>query len=140
MAFKPEQERERNRPPRQAGGPAADSGWQWTGDPGPRSERDHHRHAISAPGKSQPDGRDLIDRLEAEWPPLAAGPVRLRLRVWAEQEQALASFATPQQLLRQLDSIRGRHQARDEILAALLREARSDPLAARVVLQTLLPG
>lgn len=83
---------------------------------------------------------DLIERLEAEWPALAAGPVRHRLRGWAEQEPLLASFATPQQLLRHLDSIRGRHQARDEILSALLRQARSEPLAARVVLQTLLPG
>lgn len=140
MAFEPKQEVERRRPPRQAGGAAAGSGWQWTGDPGPHGERAHHRHAISAREKSQRDGRDLIERLEAEWPALAAGPVCLRLRIWAEREPVLASFATPQQLLRQLDSMRSRHQARDEILAALLREARSDPLAARVVLQTLLPG
>jgi hypothetical protein len=84
--------------------------------------------------------RDLIGQLEAEWPALAAGPLGARLRIWSEQEPVLAGFATPQQLLRHLDSIRGRHEARDEILAALVRQARTDPFAARVVLQTLLPG
>jgi hypothetical protein len=62
------------------------------------------------------------------------------LAVWSEREPVLASFATPQQLLRHLDSLRGRHRLRNEILAALVRQAQSDPLAARVVLQTLLPG
>jgi hypothetical protein len=146
VLFEGEQERERPQPPRSAG-PPTNSGGQWTGSPGPRGERDHHRQAVSAREKSQPasragsaGGRDLIERLEAEWPTLAAGPLRLRLRVWSAQEPVLASFATPQQLLRQLDNLRGRHEARNEILAALLRQARSDPLAARVVLQTLLPG
>ena len=104
----------------------------------------------SAPEKSQADPkrsagssadeRDLIERLEAEWPALASGPLLGRLRIWSEQEPALASFATPQQLLRQLRGLRGDHRAEDEILAALLRQAQTDPLAARVVLQALLPG
>ena len=116
---------------------------------GPQS-RDHQREAVSAPEKSQADPkrsagssadeRDLIERLEAEWPALAAGPLLGRLRIWSEQEPALASFATPQQLLRQLRGLRGHHRAEDEILAALLRQAKTDPLAARVVLQALLPG
>jgi hypothetical protein len=83
---------------------------------------------------------DLIERLEAEWPLLAAGPLQQRLRLWAEQEPALTGFATPQQLLRQLRSLRGRPRAEDTILAALVRQAQADPLAARVVLQALLPG
>lgn len=129
--------------------PPAGSGRQWTGKPGPRSARGHQRQARSGPKKLQPDSqqqagpaeeRDLIERLEAEWPALASGPLRARLRVWAEQEPVLAAFATPQQLLRQLDSLRGRHRERDAILAALVRQAQSDPLAARLVLQTLLPG
>jgi hypothetical protein len=83
---------------------------------------------------------DLIERLEAEWPLLAAGPLQQRLRLWAEQEPALTGFATPKQLLRQLRSLRGRPRAEDAILAALVRQAQADPLAARVVLQALLPG
>ena len=85
-------------------------------------------------------GGDLIERLEGEWPLLAAGPLQQRLRLWAEQEPALAGFATPQQLLRQLRSLRGRPRAEDAILVALVRQAHADPLAARVVLQALLPG
>jgi hypothetical protein len=116
---------------------------------GPQS-RDHQREAVSAPEKSQADPkrtagssadeRDLIERLEAEWPALASGPLLARLSIWSEQEPALASFATPQQLLRQLRALRGHHRAEDKVLAALLRQAQTDPLAARVVLQALLPG
>jgi DNA-directed RNA polymerase specialized sigma24 family protein len=129
--------------PTTAGAPGAEIG------SGPQS-RDHQREAVSTPEKSQADPkrtagssadeRDLIERLEAEWPTLASGPLLARLRTWSKQEPALASFATPQQLLRQLRSLRGRHRAEDKILAALLRQAQTDPLAARVVLQALLPG
>jgi DNA-directed RNA polymerase specialized sigma24 family protein len=84
--------------------------------------------------------RDLIEQLEAEWPLLAAGALQPRLRAWAASDPALAGFATPQQLLRNLRGLRGRPRAEDAILAALVRQAQSDPLAARVVLQALLPG
>jgi DNA-directed RNA polymerase specialized sigma24 family protein len=142
----PEQELERSPSDPRVEGTAASR--QWTGNPDPRG-RDHHRQATSGREKSHAephpqarpaDERDLIARLEAEWPALAAGPIGDRLQVWSESEPVLAGFATPQQLLRQLDSLRGRHRARNEILAALVRQARTDPLAARVVLQTLLPG
>jgi DNA-directed RNA polymerase specialized sigma24 family protein len=111
---------------------------------------DYHREAASTSKKSHTDSSraygssavvgDLIERLEAEWPALAAGPMLDRLRVWSEMEPALAGFATPEQLLRQLRDLRGQHRAEDEILIALVRQARTDPLAARVVLQALLPG
>ena len=149
MTFEPEQRIHGQKPGPDSDAPATRSRWQWTGDPGPRGERVHQRHAVSAGEKLQPasqhkdgraPGRDLIERLEAEWAALASGQVQARLRVWSEQEPALAGFATPQQLLRQLDNLRGRHHERDEILAALVRQAETDPLAARVVLQTLLPG
>jgi hypothetical protein len=84
--------------------------------------------------------RDLIEKLEAEWPLLAAGALQPRLRTWAASEPALSGFATPQQLLRHLRGLRGRPRAEDAILAALVRHAQSDPLAARVVLHALLPG
>ena len=109
----------------------------WDGRPGGRS-RDHQRKADSAGEKSHE--RDLIERLEAEWGALSSGLLRARLRVWSDQEVALAGFATPQQLLRHLLSVGGSPRLKDETLAALVRLAQSDPLAARVVLQALLPG
>lgn len=150
MAFNAEQQvRSGRQSASRTAGASGGARRQWIRHSGPPASRSHHRQANSAGEKSQTDRQrntkpaeeqDLIERLEAEWPALAAGPLRRRLHVWAEKEPVLAGFATPQQLLRHLDSHRGRHRARDEILAALLRQARSDPLAARVVLQTLLPG
>ncbi len=110
------------------------------------ASRSHYREAASRPQRSrahrvtQGAERDLIEQLEAEWPLLAAGALQPRLRAWAASEPALAGFATPQQLLRNLRGLRGRPRAEDAILAALVRQAQSDPLAARVVLQALLPG
>ena len=110
-----------------------------TGKPGPGARSEHQREALSGGEKLQPPA-DVIERLEAEWPTLAAGPLHGRLRCWALEERALAGFATPQQLLRHLRGLRGRGDAEDEILVALVRRARVDPQAARVVLQALLPG
>ena len=104
---------------------------------------DHQRKAHRRPGNSQRAGNDpgdLIGRLEAEWAGLAAGAVRHRLAIWSNQEPALAGFATPQQLLRHLLSRGSKQPRKDDVLAALVREARHDPLAARMVLQALLPG
>ena len=83
---------------------------------------------------------DLIDRLEAEWASLARGPFAERLRGWAACEPALAGFRTPAALVARLRLLRGRHAAENRILAGLVRQARTDPLAGRVVLQALLPG
>lgn len=107
--------------------------------PGQGGRGTHQREALQGVEKSQPRS-DLIERLEAEWPLLAAGPLQGRLRCWAAEEPALAGFATPQQLLRRLRSLRGRRAAEDAILAALVRQAEADAQAARVVLQALLPG
>jgi DNA-directed RNA polymerase specialized sigma24 family protein len=83
---------------------------------------------------------DLVERLEAEWPSLAHGPLAQRLYGWAEREPALAPFATAMLLLRWLQAPSGSPAAKNEVLAALVRQAREDPLAGRVVLQALLPG
>ena len=107
--------------------------------PGPDGRETHQREAPQGVEKSQPRS-DLIERLEAEWSALAAGPLQGRLRRWAADEPALAGFATPPQLLRHLRSLRGRRADEDAILAALVRQAGADPQAARVVLQALLPG
>ena len=105
----------------------------------PAGASNHEREALRGAEKSQAD-RDLIERLEAEWPPLAAGALAVRLPFWAADEPALAGFATPQQLLRHIRASRGNTGAEDAVLAALVRQAGSDPLAARMVLQALLPG
>lgn len=107
--------------------------------PGPDGRETHQREAPQGVEKSQ-QRSDLIERLEAEWSGLAAGPLQGRLRRWAVEEPALAGFATPQQLLRHLRSLRGRRADEDAILAALVRQAEADAQAARVVLQALLPG
>ena len=117
---------------RGAANPIGSDGW-----PGLRAG-DHQRKADSTRENSHE--RDLIQRLEAEWGALASGPLRGRLRLWSDQEATLAGFATPQHLLRHLLSLGGSPRLKDETLAALLRQAQSDPLAARVVLQALLPG
>jgi PAS domain-containing protein len=119
-------------------GPAAGKRREWTPTRSPHA-RNHQRKAPGAPGKLQPS-TDLIERLEAEWPGLAAGPLAAQLRIWAQSDPALAGFATPQQVLRHLLSRSGAHPCKDDVLAALVREARVDPLAARLVLQALLPG
>jgi len=100
---------------------------------------------MSATAKARPRdedalGRDVVDALEREWDVLASGALTQRLRQWAEQEPALAPFATAQLLLRSLRRLRGQHDLENAILAALLRQARTDPLAARIVLHALLPG
>jgi Mg-chelatase subunit ChlI len=124
------------------GGRATDRGRDWTGDAGRGERADHQRKAPHRPEKLQaPEPpTDLVERLEAEWLTLSAGPIAVRLRIWARLEPALAGFATPQLLLRHLLSRRATHSGKDDVLAALVRQARTDPLAARLVLQALLPG
>jgi hypothetical protein len=84
-------------------------------------------------------GRDVVAALEREWESLAP---RLtdQLHQWSEREPALAAFPTAPVLLRSLRRLRGNHEAEDAILAALLRQTRTDPLAGRVTLQAILPG
>jgi DNA-directed RNA polymerase specialized sigma24 family protein len=96
--------------------------------------------AGSAGSGKDAGGLDVISALEREWDALAVGPLTRRLRLWAEQEPALAPFPTAQALLRSLRRLRGQHASENAILAALLRQARTDRLAGRVALHALLPG
>lgn len=120
-------------------GSAGRRGSERTSRPGAPVAGNHQREALPGAEKSHAE-RDLIERLEAEWPALAAGALAARLPCWAADEPALAGFATPQQLLRHLRASRGNTRAEDAVLAALVRQASSDPLAARMVLHALLPG
>ena len=80
-----------------------------------------------------------LDRLEREWQALRRGSLTARLRAWGREEPVLSAFASPDALIRFLHS-RAPGLKKDAILSALLARARTDPLAARVVLQALLPG
>src|SRR5581483_3021885 len=72
----------------------------------------------------------LFDALDADWAAVVAAPDSARqLRRWAGRHEGLARFA----------GLGGLADA-DEVLAALAALAPCDPLAARVVLQLLLPG
>ena len=82
-----------------------------------------------------------IDVLDDDWRREAESPV-LRGGVfdtWRDIEPALSPFQTPQAVLRFLRRP-GSSVRKDEVLCALLRRARWDPIAGRVVLEAMLPG
>lgn len=78
--------------------------------------------------------------LEREWRSLVRGQLAVAYRRWEASEPALAGFNGPERLLAFLWNEQGSPEAQDRALAALLRLARSEPLAARFILQALLPG
>lgn len=81
-----------------------------------------------------------LDQLERELRRELSGPVlAARYDEWARQEPVLARLGGPVKLLRFL---RGRPApaCSDAVLCALLGRARSEPIAARLVLHALLPG
>jgi hypothetical protein len=80
------------------------------------------------------------DRLAREWPALAARTLAPRLREWAANEPRLATFESPQALIRFLRSRSADLDRKDAILSFLLERARVDEFAARVVLEAILPG
>lgn len=94
----------------------------------------------SGPDASNASSADIVSALEREWDARSSACLSRRLRVWAECEPVLETFATVQELVASLRRQRGDYERESAILAALLRQARSDPLAGRVVLQALLPG
>jgi DNA-directed RNA polymerase specialized sigma24 family protein len=82
---------------------------------------------------------DPVEALGQEWQQLARGSLRVRLRTWVLQEPALAPFAEPARLLTFLHGP-APWTEKDHLLLPLVRIARDEPLAARLVLQALLPG
>jgi DNA-directed RNA polymerase specialized sigma24 family protein len=89
-----------------------------------------------------PSTTTLFDLLEREWPQLErSASASIALRRWGSEEPALAF-----ERLGDLVAFAGGADARrgdgasDPMLAALARRAPSDDLAARVLLQVLLPG
>jgi len=79
-----------------------------------------------------------LARLEREWQVLLGGRLEALFRRW-RSEPALAAFDSPAAALRFLRQP-GLSPPKDAVLAALLRQARREPLAGRFVLEALLPG
>jgi DNA-directed RNA polymerase specialized sigma24 family protein len=81
-----------------------------------------------------------LTRLERDWSrERASAQLATRFGSWKELEPALMPFAGPDALLRFLRR-RGVGVDKDAVLLALLRRARHEPLAGRVVLEAILPG
>jgi DNA-directed RNA polymerase specialized sigma24 family protein len=82
---------------------------------------------------------DPVRSLDRDWRRLVCTVLPARLRLWGEAEPALSRFADASRLIAFL---RGAASAasKDEVLRSLVRIGREDPLAARVVLEALVPG
>jgi len=78
--------------------------------------------------------------LQREWEVLARGRLRLELRAWSAHEAVLARFETPDRLIGFLWDKRAPSEEKDQVLLALLRLARRESSASRIVLQAMLPG
>jgi DNA-directed RNA polymerase specialized sigma24 family protein len=78
--------------------------------------------------------------LQREWEVLAHGRLRLELRTWSVHEAALARFDSPDRLIGFLWDRRAPSEEKDRVLLALLRLARRESSASRVVLHAMLPG
>jgi DNA-directed RNA polymerase specialized sigma24 family protein len=81
---------------------------------------------------------DVAAQLDREWSHLAAAGIARQLPLWQGREPNLACFAAPNALLRFLHSAPATET--DGPLLALLRIARRDRLAGRLLLQVLLPA
>lgn len=82
-----------------------------------------------------------IDAIDADWRRLLASPLLgSRFRAWRHAEPALDAFADPAALICFLHDPAGQLDGKDLVLLALLRAAKDEPLAARVVLQALRPA
>jgi DNA-directed RNA polymerase specialized sigma24 family protein len=81
-----------------------------------------------------------VDQLEREWQrQLASGTVAEHLRSWQVLEPALTPFGSPSGLISYLRNSPSSEQ-QDAVLGALVRQGRTDPMAATLLLQRLLPG
>jgi hypothetical protein len=86
-------------------------------------------------------GTTVIDLLEKEWALVEASPSSTRqLRRWQTEDAELAPFATLAELRAAIEDRSTTPEARDRILLAVVRRAATDDLAARTLLQLLLPG
>lgn len=83
----------------------------------------------------------LFGVLDDQWGVVAtSASATARLRHWQADDEALRPFATLPELLAATEDREAPAAAKDAVLAALAGRAGSDELAARVLLQALLPG
>ena len=82
---------------------------------------------------------DHVLNLDRDWRRLVRGVLPKHLRAWARAEPALAAFPEPSRLIAFLRSD-APAASKDAVLRPLVRIARDEPLAARVVLEALAPG
>ena len=82
---------------------------------------------------------DHVSNLDRDWRRLVRGILPQHLRAWARSEPALAAFPEPTRLIAFLRSDASA-PSKDKVLRPLVRIAREEPLAARVVLEALAPG
>ena len=86
-------------------------------------------------------GSTVIDLLEAEWTRLEASASASRtLRRWSSEDEGLDGLTTLAELRETVQDRSTSPVLRDGILLALVRRAATDDLAARTLLQQLLPG
>lgn len=78
--------------------------------------------------------------LEREWKSLVQGRLADELRRWRLREPALSRFESPQRVLAFLWDWKASASEKDCVLLALLRLARTEELAGRVVLQAMMPA
>jgi hypothetical protein len=85
------------------------------------------------------EGPNLFRALDDEWRHVGTNAIARRaLRRWADADDVLADLGDPGALVRRCHA---RDDSRAEaLLAAVVRHARTDPMAARTVLQAVLPG
>jgi DNA-directed RNA polymerase specialized sigma24 family protein len=82
---------------------------------------------------------DYVSNLDRDWRRLVRGVLPERLRAWARAEPALAAFPEPPRLIAFLRSSASA-ASKDAVLRPLVRIARDEPLAARLLLEALAPG
>lgn len=81
-----------------------------------------------------------IDILDRDWQRELSSPrLRIQFSGWRDAEPALRRFRDPHAVLRFLRR-GGASPYKDEVLCALLRRARVESAAARVVLEAMMPG
>ena len=83
----------------------------------------------------------LFSVLDHEWDVLCARPAtQLTLEQWGSKDYALAAFATMGDLVARIENRQTPVAEREEILSSLACLASGDELAARILLQLVLPG
>lgn len=82
----------------------------------------------------------VLVQLDREWEQIADGLAgRRAMRVWGEDEPLFAGLRTLRQVIERVNE-RGHAERSDAILLVLLRHASTDDLAARTVLQAMMPA